>query len=146
MNYQKMIIKSMINKPRKKLYSLIEKIYFDFKVYSNNQYLSTPKGLLYTLYSDKENLLEIGFTRNQWSLKEKMMKNNFILLDTKEGCKMELNSMKCTLKQLGLRTFNEKYYKYTNVIMRHLNTLGWPIGNSLYKQRRIRKEISSQVY
>jgi len=25
--------------------------------------------------------------------------------------------------------------------MRHLYTLGWPIGRSLYKQRKIKKEL-----
>ena len=33
------------------------------------------------------------------------------------------------------------YFKYSGSLMKHLSTLGWPVGRSLYKQRKIKKEL-----
>jgi len=46
-----------------------------------------------------------------------------------------------TLKELGFKYSDNLYFKYTNYLMRHLYTLGWPIGRSLYKRRKIKKEL-----
>ena len=107
--------------------------------------ISKPKksfsGIVYTLYSDRLNLVEIGFAENKNILNKKLIQEKFILLDQKSGSIMELNILIETLKQLGITLLNNKYFRYTNSYLRHLNTLGWPIGNSLYKQKLIRKKI-----
>jgi len=98
-------------------------------------------GFIYTLYSDNSNLIEVGFTQSNRILENKLMNKKFILLDKKKGSLKELRTLKITLKELGLLILNNKYYKYSEVLIRHLNTLGWPVGRSLYKQRVIKKML-----
>ena len=128
----------MINKLIKKELKFLNKRLFEYGI-------SKPKksvnGIVYTLYSDRLNLVEIGFAENKNILNNKLIQEKFILLDQKSGSIMELNILIETLKQLGVSLLNNKYFKYKNSYLRHLNTLGWPIGNSLYKQKLIRKKI-----
>ena len=128
----------MINKLIKKELKFLTKKLFDYDI-------SKPKnsntGIVYTLYSDRLNLVEIGFAENKNILNNKLIREKFILLDQKSGSIMELNILLETLKQLGVSLLNNKYFKYKNSYLRHLNTLGWPIGKSLYKQKLIRKKI-----
>ena len=102
---------------------------------------SLKDGFIYTLYSDNSNLIEVGFTKSNKILENKLMNKKFILLDKKKGSLKELRTLKRTLEELGLLILNNKYYIYSELLIRHLNTLGWPIGRSLYKQRVIKKKI-----
>ena len=129
----------MINKLIKKELKFLNKKLFECDI-------SRPKkksvnGIVYTLYSDRLNLVEIGFAENKNILDSKLIQEKFILLDQKNGSLMELNILIETLKQLGVSLLNNRYFKYKNSYLRHLNTLGWPIGKSLYKQNLIRKKI-----
>ncbi len=98
-------------------------------------------GFIYTLYSDNSNLIEVGFTPSNKILENKLMNEKLILLDKKKGSLKELRTLKKTLEELGLLILNNKYYKYSELLIRHLHTLGWPVGRSLYKQRVIKKII-----
>tara|TARA_B100000925_G_scaffold82927_1_gene59052 strand:- start:208 stop:642 length:435 start_codon:yes stop_codon:yes gene_type:complete len=113
--------------------SLIEKFIFN----RNN----LKDGFIYTLYSDNSNLIEVGFTYSNKKLENKLIHEKFILLDKKKGSLRELRTLKRTLEELGLFILNNKYYKYTELLIRHLHTLGWPVGRSIYKQRVIKKKI-----
>ena len=64
-----------------------------------------------------------------------------ILLDMKKGNEKDLFLLITTLKELGIKYSDNFYFKYSVSIMKHLSTLGWPIGRSLYKQRKIKKEL-----
>ena len=57
-------------------------------------------GILYTLYSDRFNLLEVGFAENDKILKNKLLQSDLILLDKKKGKKQDLNLLIKTLMQL----------------------------------------------
>ena len=139
MSLPKIKIKLMLKKYLQKKYkvfinsSLCEKL-----IFKRN---SLKDGFIYTLYSDNSNLIEVGFTQNNKILEDKLMNKKFILLDKKKGSLKELRTLKRTLEELGLLILNNKYYKYSELLIRHLNTLGWPIGRSLYKQRVIKKKI-----
>ena len=98
-------------------------------------------GIIYTLYSDEFNSLNIGFAENDKVLEKKLSSKAFILLDMKKGNKKELFLLITTLKELGIKYSNNLYFKYSSSLMRHLSILGWPIGRSLYKQRKIKKEF-----
>ena len=98
-------------------------------------------GFIYTLYSDNSNLIEVGFTQNNKILENKLINEKLILLDKKKGSLKELIILKRTLEELGVLILNNKYYKYSELLIRHLHILGWPIGRSLYKQRVIKKKI-----
>ena len=98
-------------------------------------------GIIYTLYSDKFNSLKFGFAENNRDLEKKLSSEGLILLDRKKGKKKELFLLITTLKELGIKYSDNLYFKYSGSLMRHLSTLGWPVGRSLYKQRKIKKEL-----
>ena len=98
-------------------------------------------GIIYTFYSDEFNSLKVGFAENDKVLREKLSSEALILLDMKKGNKKDLFLLITTLKELGIKYSDNLYFKYTDSLMRHLSTLGWPVGSSLYKQRKIKKEL-----
>ena len=98
-------------------------------------------GIIYTLYSDEFNSLKVGFAENNEILEKKLSSKELTLLDKKKGNKKDLFLLIVTLKELGINYSDNFYYKYSSSLMRHLSTLGWPIGRSLYKQRKIKKEL-----
>jgi len=59
----------------------------------------------------------------------------------KKGNKKDLSLLMSTLKELGIKNSDNLYFKYSSSLMKHLSTLGWPVGSSLYKQRKIKKEL-----
>ena len=98
-------------------------------------------GIIYTLYSDEFNSLKFGFAENNKVLEKKISPQAFILLDMKKGNKKDLFLLIITLEELGIKYSDNLHFKYSSSLMRHLSTLGWPIGRSLYKQRKIKKEL-----
>ena len=98
-------------------------------------------GIIYTLYSDKFNSLQVGFATNNWDLETNFLNKELILLDKKKGTQRELILLINTLKELGISFSDNLSFKYSGYLMRHLSILGWPVGRSLYKQRKIKKEL-----
>ena len=98
-------------------------------------------GIIYTLYCDEFNSLKVGFAENDKVLEKKLSSEAFLLLDMQKGNKRDLLLLITTLKELGIKYSDNFYFKYSSSLMRHLSTLGWPIGKSLYKQRKIKKEL-----
>ena len=98
-------------------------------------------GIIYTLYSDEFNSLKVGFAENYKVLEKKLSSEELILLDMKKGNKKDLFLLITTLKELGIKNSDNLYFKYSSSLMRHLFTLGWPVGRSLYKPRKIKKEL-----
>ena len=98
-------------------------------------------GIIYTLYSDKLNSLKVGFAKNERILEKKLSSEALILLDRKKGNNKELFLLIKTLKELGIEYSDNLHFNYSSSLMRHLSTLGWPVGRSLYKQRKIKKEL-----
>ena len=98
-------------------------------------------GIIYTLYSDEFNSLKVGFAENEKILEKKLSSETLILLDMKKGNKKDLFLILATLKELGIKYSDNLYFKYSSSLIRHLSTLGWPVGRSLYKQRKIKKEL-----
>ena len=139
MSLPKIKIKLMLKKYLQKKYKVFINSSLSEKLISKRN--SLKDGFIYTLYSDNSNLIEVGFTQNNKILENKLMNKKFILLDKKKGSLNELRTLKRTLEELGLLILNNKYYKYSELLIRHLHTLGWPIGRSLYKQRVIKKKI-----
>ena len=98
-------------------------------------------GIIYTLYSDEFNSLKLGFAENDEVLEKKLSREKLILLDMKKGNKKDLFLLITTLKELGIKYSDNFYFKYSSSLMRHLSILGWPVGRSLYKHRKIKKEL-----
>ncbi|MDC3169279.1 LEM domain-containing protein [Prochlorococcus sp. AH-716-E17] len=99
-------------------------------------------GIVYTLYSDRFNSIEVGFAENDKILRNKLLQSDLILLDKKKGKKQDLNLLIKTLNELDINYSSKLNFRYSNILIRHLSTLGWPVGRSIYKQRRIKKELS----
>ena len=122
----------------------ITKEFQTFKSSTRSENTSTNKfkdGIIYTLYSDEFNSIKVGFAENVRVLENKLSSEALILLDIKKGNKKELFLLVNTLKELGIKYSDNLYFKYSSSLMRHLSTLGWPVGGSLYKQRKIKKEL-----
>ena len=102
----------------------------------------TKKGIIYTLYSDKLNSIEIGFAENNKIIQNKLMRRDLILLDKARGKQADLNLLIRTLNEMDINSSSKLNFRYSDSLIRHLSTLGWPVGRSLYKQRRIKKEFS----
>ena len=98
-------------------------------------------GIIYTLYCDEFNSLKVGFAENERVLEKKLSSKDLILLDMRKGTQKELFLIVKTLKELGIEYSENLNFKYSSSLMRHLFTLGWPIGRSLYKPRKIKKEL-----
>ena len=107
----------------------------------NNHADKFKDGIIYTLYSDEFNSLKVGFAENDKVLEKQISSEELILLDMKKGNKKDLFLLITTLKELGIKYSDNLYFKYSDSLMRHLSTLGWPVGRSLYKQRKIKKEL-----
>ena len=45
-------------------------------------------------------------------------------------------------KEVGIEFKGQSHLRCSTSLIRHLSTLGWPVGKSLYKQRKIKKELS----
>ena len=99
-------------------------------------------GIVYTFYSDKFNSIEVGFAENNTILQNKLLQSDSILLDKRRGKQQDLNLLIKTLNELDIKFISKLNFKYSNTLIRHLSTLGWPVGRSLYKQRKIKKELS----
>ena len=126
-----MVFKKDINKKYRKLISS------SFNLASQK----SKSGIVYTLYSDRFNSLEVGFAENDKILKNKVLQSNSILLDKKKGKKQDLNLLIKTLNELDINFSSKLNFRYSDILIRHLSTLGWPVGRSLYKQRKIKKEL-----
>ncbi|WP_288262703.1 LEM domain-containing protein [uncultured Prochlorococcus sp.] len=98
-------------------------------------------GIIYTLYSEEFNSLNLGFAENIRVLENKLSSDTLILLELKKGNNKNLFLLVNTLKELGFKYSDNLYFKYSSSLIRHLCTLGWPVGRSLYKQRKIKKEL-----
>jgi len=98
-------------------------------------------GIIYTLYSDEFNSLKVGFSENDKVLENKLSNKGLTLLDMKKGNKKDLFLLINTLEELGIKYSDNLNFKYSSSLMRHLSTLGWPVGRSLHKQRKIKKEL-----
>ena len=131
-NKNKMVFKKYINKEYRKL------IPSSFNLAPQK----FKSGIVYTLYSDRFNSIEVGFAENDKILKNKVLQSNSILLDKKKGKEQDLNLLIKTLNELDINFSSRLNFRYSNILIRHLSTLGWPVGRSLYKQRKIKKELS----
>ena len=126
-----MVLKKIIKEYRKLISSSLNLVHQKSKV-----------GIVYTLYSDDFNTIEVGFAESEKMLQNKVFNSNSILLDKKRGKKQDLNLLIKTLNELDINFSSKLNFRYSNVLIRHLFTLGWPVGRSLYKHRKIKKELT----
>ena len=83
-----------------------------FRLFSREK--DSRRGLVYTLYSDQLNLIEIGYAKNNKILEDKIKEKQFILLEKKYGNPLDLFLIIKTLKLLNVEFLNSNYF-----IMQH---------------------------
>ena len=127
----------MNNKKIKKRHSKLTPITLNLEISSDR----FKEGIVYTLYCASLNSLEVGFAENDGVMESKLSNRSMILLDRKKGTKKELILLKNTLNELGIKYSDNLNFEFSSSLIRHLSTLGWPVGKSLYKQRKIKKEL-----
>ena len=124
----------------------LKKINKEYRKFISSSLILAPQkskiGIVYTLYSDRLNSIEVGFAENDNVLKKKVLQSDSILLDKKRGKEQDLNLLIKILNELDINFSSKLNFRYSNILMRHLSTLGWPVGRSLYKHRKIKKELS----
>ena len=125
---------------------VLKKLNKEYRKLNSSSFNLTPQqskfGIVYTLYSDRFNSIEVGFVENDKILQNKLLKSDSTLLDKKKGKEQDLDLLIKTLRELNINFSRKLHFKYSNILIRHLSTLGWPVGRSLYKQRKIKKEFS----
>ena len=125
---------------------VLKKLNKEYRKFNSSSLNLAPQkskfGIVYTLYSDRFNSIEVGFAENDKIMKNKILQSNSILLDKKKGKEQDLNLLIKTLNELDINFSSRLNFRYSNILIRHLSTLGWPVGRSLYKQRKIIKELS----
>ena len=84
----------------------------------------------------------MGFAKNNKIIQNKLLKSDLILLEKKTGTEKDLKLLIKTLNELNINISSKLNFRYSNSLIRHLYTLNWPVGRSLYKQRKIKKELS----
>ena len=124
----------------------LKKINKEYRKFISPSLILAPQkskfGIVYTLYSDRLNSIEVGFAENDNVLKKKVLQSDSILLDKKRGKEQDLNLLIKTLNELDINFSSKLNFRYSNILIRHLSTLGWPVGRSLHKERKIKKELS----
>ena len=70
------------------------------------------------------------------------MQSDSILLDKKQGKEQDVDLLIKTLNELDINFSSKLNFRYSDILIRHLSTLGWPVGRSFYKQRKIKKKLS----
>ena len=82
MSLPKIKIKLMLKKYLQKKYKVFINSSLSEKLISKRN--SLKDGFIYTLYSDNSNLIEVGFTKSNKILENKLMNKKFILLTKKK--------------------------------------------------------------
>ena len=66
----------------------------------------------------------MGFAENDNVLKKKVLQSDSILLDKKRGKEQDLKLLIKILNELDINFSSKLNFRYSNILMRHLSTLG----------------------
>ena len=91
------------------------------------------EGYLYTLYSIGDQKIRLGFYDLCSEPNIIDNESNWIMIGRRTGSKREEKLIKYSLIELGFSEKNSNYV-YSKKLVRHLLTLGWPIGD-LFRKR-----------
>ncbi len=90
------------------------------------------KGIVYTLYRELDNTLKVGYTFHRNKLEKVCKESGFCIIGNRVGTYREKYLLEITLKELGYQTKPDGHvYEFSTKLIRHLETLGWPVKASL---------------
>ena len=89
-----------------------------------------PDAMVFTFFRDIDQTLAIGYSEDLSSDQSDFEARGFQLIEARRGTRREERLLLLTLKEIGLQTtYNNKYFEAHSMVIRHLNQLGWPMGD-----------------
>ena len=97
---------------------------------------ANPKGMVYTMLRDIDNTLILGYSDQLEQCSIDCSERGFRIIEARRGTRREQRLLLLTLDELGLQSsYGPDYFDADIRLIRHLNKLGWPIGD-LHQSRR----------
>ena len=89
-----------------------------------------PDAMVFTFLRDIDQTLAIGYSENLNSDQSDFEARGFQLIEARRGTRREERLLLLTLKEIGLQsTYNNNCFEADSLVIRHLNQLGWPMGD-----------------
>ncbi len=89
-----------------------------------------PDAMVFTFFREIDQTLAIGYSEDLSSDQSDFEARGFQLIEARRGTRREERLLLLTLKEIGLQTtYNNKYFEAHSMVIRHLNQLGWPMGD-----------------
>ena len=89
-----------------------------------------PDAMVFTFFREIDQTLAIGYSEDLSSDQNDFEARGFQLIEARRGTRREERLLLLTLKEIGLQTtYNNKYFEAHSMVIRHLNQLGWPMGD-----------------
>ena len=89
-----------------------------------------PDAMVFTFFREIDRTLAIGYSENLNSDQSDFQARGFQLVEARRGTRREERLLLLTLKEIGLQTtYDNNYFEADSMVIRHLNQLGWPMGD-----------------
>ena len=99
-----------------------------------------PEAMIYTFLRKIDETILIGYSEEFSSMCMEAQQRDFVLIEARRGTRREERLLLMTLQELGLKsTYSSHCFAADSSLIRHLNHLGWPIGNlrsSTFQKKR----------
>ena len=89
-----------------------------------------PDAMVFTFLREIDQTLAIGYSEDLSSDQSDFEARGFQLIEARRGTRREERLLLLTLKEIGLQsTYNNNCFEADSLVIRHLNQLGWPMGD-----------------
>jgi len=100
-----------------------------------------PNAMVFTFLRSIDQSLAIGYSEALSSVQNDFEVRGYQLVEARRGTRREQRLLLLTLKEIGLQTtYDENYFEATATVIRHLQQLGWPVGDLRSNHPRKRRE------
>lgn len=99
-----------------------------------------PDAVVFTFLRGIDQTIALGYSEDIGSVQSDFEARGFQLVDARRGTRREERLLLLTLKEIGLQSsYGSNYFEADATVIRHLNQLGWPIGDLRANHPRKRK-------
>ncbi|AII43546.1 hypothetical protein KR100_09260 [Synechococcus sp. KORDI-100] len=104
-----------------------------------------PEAMVFTFLRRIDETILIGYSEAFSSTRKDIQQRDFVLVEARRGTRREERLLLMTLQEIGLKpTYNSHCFAADSSLIRHLNHLGWPIGD--LKSLTFRKKRHNQRF
>ena len=104
-----------------------------------------PEAMVFTFLRRIDETILIGYSEAFSSTCKDIQLRDFVLVEARRGTRREERLLLMTLQEIGLKpTYNNHCFAADSSLIRHLNHLGWPIGD--LKSLTFRKKRHNQRF